>query len=73
MGEIAKRLHRKLASKSHHLPTKAPKRRPAEPLPSRAKDIRTLIKEGCDPLQAGYAFIQQMTSQFAEAVRIGPR
>lgn len=36
MGEIAKRLHRKLASKSHQLPTNAPKRRPGEPLPSGA-------------------------------------
>jgi hypothetical protein len=72
MGEVAKRLHRKLASKSHHLPTKAPKRRPGDPLPGGAKDIPTLIKEGCVPLHAVYAFIQQMSSQFAEVVAHWP-
>ena len=72
MGEIAKRLHRKLASKSHHLPTKAPRRRPGDPLPGGVKDISTLINESCVPPHAVYAFIQQMTSQFAEAVAHWP-
>ena len=57
MGEIAKRLHRKLASKSHHLPTKAPRRRPGDPLPGGVKNISTLINESCVPLHAVFAFI----------------
>ena len=68
MGEYAKRLHRKLASKADNLPTKEPKRRPGELLPGGVKDIETLINEGIDPIHAVYVFMQNLTSQFAEAV-----
>lgn len=68
MGEISKKLHRKLASNSGNLPTKAPKRRPGEPLPGGAKDVETLIKDGLNPIHAVYAYIQQFSSQFAEGV-----
>ena len=68
MGNISKKLHRKLASNSKNLPTKAPKQRPGEPLPGGVKDVQTLISEGFDPIHAAYAFIQQMSSHFAEGV-----
>ena len=68
MGSISKKLHRKLASNSKNLPTKEPKRRPGEPLPGGIKDVATLIQDGLDPVHAVYAFMQQMSSQFAEGV-----
>ena len=68
MGEYANKLHRKLASKAHNLPTKEPKRRPGELLPGGVKDIPTLIKEGFDPIHAVYVFMQNLTSRFAESV-----
>jgi len=68
MGEISKKLHRKLASKAHDLPTKEPKRRPGQLLPGNAKDVEMLIKEGLDPIHAVYAYLQQFTSCFAEGV-----
>ena len=68
MGDISKKLHRKLASKSGNLPTKVPKRRPGEPLPGGFRDIEMLIKDGLDPVHAGYVYIQQMSSYFAEGV-----
>jgi hypothetical protein len=68
MGNISKKLHRKLASNSKNLPTKAPKRRPGEPLPGGIKDVQTLINEGFDPIHAAYLYIQQMSSHFAEGV-----
>ena len=58
MGEFAKKLHRRLASKAGDLPTKEPKRRPGELLPGGIKDIETLIKEGHDPIHAVYVFMQ---------------
>ena len=68
MGNISKRLHRKLASKSGNLPTKAPRRRPGEPLPGNITDVEMLIKDGLDPVHAAYAYIQQITAHFAEGV-----
>ncbi len=68
MGNISKRLHRKLASKSGKLPTKAPKRRPGEPLPGNIKDVEMLIKDGLDPVHAAYAYIQQISAHFSEGV-----
>ena len=59
MGDISKRLHRKLASKSGNLPTKVPKRRLGEPLPGNIKDVEMLIKDGLDPVHAVYAYIQR--------------
>jgi hypothetical protein len=49
-------------------PTKAPKRRPGEPLPGGGKDMETLIKEGYDPSHAVYIFMQQLTARFGEVV-----
>jgi hypothetical protein len=68
MGNISKKLHCKLASNSKNLPTKAPQRRPGEPLPGGVKDMQTLINEGFDPIHAAYIYIQQMSSHFAEGV-----
>jgi len=66
MGEVSKRLYRRFASKAHTLPTKEPKRRPGEPLPGNIRDVGMLIKDGLDPIHAAYAYIQQISSQFAE-------
>ena len=68
MGEFAKKLHRRLASKADSLPTKEPKRRPGELLPGGIKDVATLIKEGLDPIHAAYVYMQNFTSHFAEGV-----
>lgn len=68
MGDISKRLHRKLASHTEGLPTNAPKRRPGEPLPGNIKDVAMLIKDGFDPIHAVYAYMQQISSFFAEGV-----
>ncbi len=68
MGDISKKLHRKLAVNAGNLPTKEPKRRPGEPLPGGVRDIAMLIKDGLNPIHAVYAFIQQISSQFAEGV-----
>ena len=59
MGQYAKRLHKKLLSKSSGLPTKAPERHPGEPLPGGVTDMETLINEGYDPIHAAYVFVQQ--------------
>jgi hypothetical protein len=66
MGDISKKLHRKLASKGAGLPVMAPKRRPGQSLPGNVKDVGTLIKEGFDPIHAIYVYIQQISSLFAE-------
>ncbi len=68
MGNYAKRLHRKLASKASDLPTEEPKRRPGELLPGGIKDLETLIKDGLDPIHAVYVFMQNFTAHFAEVV-----
>lgn len=68
MGEFAKKLHRRMASKAGSLPTKEPKRRRGELLPGGIKDVATLIKEGHDPIHAAYIYMQNFTSHFAEGV-----
>ncbi len=68
MGQYAKKLHRRMASKAGSLPTKEPKRRPGELLPGGIKDVETLIKEGHDPIHAAYIYMQNFTSHFAEGV-----
>jgi hypothetical protein len=68
MGDISKKLHRRMEKDFKHQPTKAPKRRPGESLPGGVRDIQSLIKDGLDPIHAAYAFIQQMSSMFAEGV-----
>jgi hypothetical protein len=72
MGEISKKLHRRLALRADKLPTKEPTRRPGDPLPGGIKDMETMIKEGFDPIHAAYAFVQQITSHFAEVVSALP-
>ncbi len=68
MGDTSRKLHRKLASKSGNLPTRAPQRRPGEPLPGGVRDVALLIKDGLNPIHAVYAYIQQISSHFAEGV-----
>jgi hypothetical protein len=68
MGEVSKKLHRKLALNADKLPTKEPKRRPGEPLPGGVRDVEMLIKDGLDPIHAVYGYIQQISSHFAEGV-----
>ena len=68
MGDISKKLHRELASNADKLPTREPKRRPGEPLPGGVPDFEMLIKDGLDPIHAVYAYIQQISSHFAEGV-----
>jgi hypothetical protein len=68
MGHISKKLHRRMEKDAHRLPTKEPTRRPGEPLPGGIRDVVTLIKDGFDPVHAAYAFMQQMSSHFAEGV-----
>ena len=72
MGNISKRLQRRLATNIRNLPTKAAKERLGEPLPGDVKDVEMLIKEGLDPTHAVYAYIQQLTSYFAEGVSLLP-
>lgn len=50
MGEYANKLHRKLASKAHNLPTREPKRRPGELLPGGVKDISSSSITGMIPV-----------------------
>ncbi len=66
MGNISKKLHQKLKSKSGNLKTIVPHRRAGEPLPGGVKDIKMLIKDGLDPIHAVYVYIQQISSHFAE-------
>jgi hypothetical protein len=68
MGKFAERLHRKVASKAHNLPTTCSKLRPGERLPGGIKDMATLLKEGLEPVHAAYAFMQNFTSYFAEGM-----
>ncbi len=46
MGDISKKLHRKLASKSGNLPTAEPKRRPGELLPGGFQNIISINRSG---------------------------
>lgn len=72
MGNISKRLHRRLASAATNLPIKAPKRRPNDPRHGGVKAVQALIDSGLDPVHATYAYIQQLTSCFAEQVSVLP-
>ena len=40
--------------------------------PSSVKDVRQLIEDGCDPLHAAYAAMQNLVSVFAESVSVLP-
>lgn len=63
MGEISRRLHRKLASRGDK--TRPPKGwRPQGPAP----DIAKLIADGFDPVHAAYIFVHHITSVFSENV-----
>lgn len=72
MGDTSKRLRRRLSKNTKNLPTKTPKRRPGEPLPGNIKDVQMLIDDGLDPIHAVYAYIQQMSSHFAEGASNWP-
>jgi hypothetical protein len=66
MGDISKRLHRKLTKLAPPGDkTRPPKGwRPKEPAP----DIAKLIGEGYDPVHAAYLFVHHITSVFSENV-----
>src|SRR6516225_5105073 len=66
MGEVSRRLHRKLTKLAPPGDkTRPPKGwRPQEPAP----DIPKLIAEGYDPVHAAYIFVHHITSVFSENV-----
>jgi hypothetical protein len=66
MGEISRRLHRKLTNLAPPGdPTRPPKGwRPQSPAP----DIAKLIAQGYDPVHAAYIFVHHITSVFSENV-----
>jgi hypothetical protein len=66
MGEVSRRLHRKLTKLAPPGDkTRPPKGwRPQEPVP----DIAKLIAEGYDPVHAAYIFVHHITSVFSENV-----
>ncbi len=68
VGEISKRLQRKLGANADVLPFTASNRRAGDPLPGGIRDVPTLIRDGLDPIHAAYAYIQQVSSLFAEGV-----
>ena len=66
MGEISRRLHRKLTKLAPPGARDVPPKgwRPQEPAP----DIPKLIAEGYDPVHAAYIFVHHITSVFSENV-----
>lgn len=64
MGDTSKRLHNKLKKKAAPLKLPTGKMRGRADMPS----IETWIKQGMDPVHAAYAFVQHITSFFAEGV-----
>jgi hypothetical protein len=64
MGETSKRLHNKLKKKAARLNLPTGKMRGRADMPS----IEAWIKEGMDPVHAAYAFVQHISSAFAEGV-----
>jgi hypothetical protein len=64
MGETSKRLHGKLKKKASSLNLPTGKMRGRADMPS----IEAWIREGMDPVHAAYAFVQHITSAFAEGV-----
>jgi hypothetical protein len=66
MGEISKRLHRRLTELAPTGVGDVPPKgwRPKEPAP----DIPRLIADGYDPVHAAYIFVHHVTSVFSENV-----
>jgi hypothetical protein len=66
MGDISKRLHRKLTKLAPPSVRDVPPKgwRPKEPAP----DIPKLIAQGYDPIHAAYIFVHHITSVFSENV-----
>lgn len=64
MGETSKRLHNKLKKKAAPLNLPTGKMRGRADMPS----IEAWIKQGMDPVHAAYAFVQHISSAFAEGV-----
>src|SRR6516164_9694192 len=64
MGETSKKLHDKLTK------TEAPLDLPTGKMKGRAHmpNMERWIKEGMDPVHAAYAFVQHVSSAFAEGV-----
>ena len=66
MGEISKRLHRKLTKLARPATRPVPPRGGDRQTP--APDIAKLIAEGYDPVHAAYIFVHHITSVFSENV-----
>ena len=66
MGEISRRLHRKLAKLAPPGDKTGPPKgwQPQSPAP----DIARLIAQGYDPVHAAYIFVHHITSVFSENV-----
>jgi len=64
MGDTSKRLHNKLKKKGAPLNLPTDKVRGRADMPS----IEAWIKQGMDPVHAAYAFVQHISSAFAEGV-----
>ncbi len=64
MGETNKKLHKKLSKTAAPLNLPTGKVRGRADMPS----IEKWIKEGMDPVHAAYAFVQHISSAFAEGV-----
>lgn len=66
MGEVSKRLHRKLTSGDARRPKSNGSIRTAKRLSREVPTVDELIRDGCDPAHAAYACLQQVTTCFAE-------
>jgi hypothetical protein len=64
MGETSQRLHKTLKKKAASLNLPTGKMRGRADMPS----IEAWIRQGMDPVHAAYAFVQHISSAFAEAV-----
>ena len=62
MGQTSKRLHARLQKAAAPLNLPTGKRRGRADMPS----VEAWIKDGMDPVHAAYAFVQHITSRFAE-------
>jgi hypothetical protein len=64
MGQTSRKLHNKLTKMAAHLDLPTGKMKGRADIPN----METWIKEGMDPIHAAYAFVQNISSRFAEVV-----
>src|SRR5262245_59664933 len=64
MGQTSRKLHNKLTKMAAPLDLPTGKLKGRADMPS----IETWIREGMDPVHAAYAFVQHISSSFAEGV-----